>query len=165
MDIKFKQLIDARKTGERMHKMVEKHYLDMAPWASCSLIEIFDIIKKLPFQPDPPGMELIKRPLYTMEQIGPGGDCDDKAIALASWAKLNGIPYNFVGVGRKKPGVKYPPGKKINLTHVFAILKIDNKWIFADCTYSHNILGQVLGGYDRKELLHPHGRATPQRIR
>lgn len=155
MDISFKPLIDARVTGYRMHDLVERYYTDMAPWASDSLIEIYDKIKGLPFQSDPPGMELIKRPIYTMRQIGPGGDCDDKSIALAAWARLNSIPYQFVGVGRKIPGKKYKKGEIILLTHVFPILKIDGSWIIADATYSHNVLGYNLGNYDRTEILGP----------
>lgn len=155
MHIKLHPLIDAHFTGYRMHKMVAKHYQDMSPWASESLLEIFDRIKSIPFQADPPGMELIKRPKYTMEQIGPGGDCDDKSIALAAWAVLNSIPYNFLGVGRKIPGKKYARNEKILLTHVFPIVKIDGTWIIADATYSFNVLGYNLGNYDRIEVLGP----------
>jgi len=147
-----------------MHKMVAKHYQDMAPWASLSLIEIFDKIKNLPFNPDPDGLELIKRPIYTMKQIGPGGDCDDKAIAFASWAVLNSLKYNFLGVGRKVPGKRYGKNDKILLTHVFPIVKLDNQWIIADATYSFNCLGYNFGDYDRIEVLGPqNAKRNPRR--
>lgn len=155
MDIKLYELIDAQHTGYRMHQMVVDYYWNMAPYASLSLIEMYDKIKSIPYQEDPPGMELIKRPQYTMEQIGPGGDCDDKAIAMASWARVNSLEYNFIAVGRKEPGKKYARNEKILLTHVFSIIRIDGTWIIADATYSQNTLGQVLGGYDRIEVLGP----------
>jgi hypothetical protein len=87
-----------KQTGPLMHKMVDLYYRDMLPWAHYSLMEIFDYIKCIPFREDPPTEETLMRPIYTMTSQGWGGDCDDKSIALASWAKLNKIPYklNFV---------------------------------------------------------------------
>ena len=41
------------------------------------------------------------------------------------------------------------------LTHVFPIVKLDGEWIIADATYSLNVLGYNLGGYDRIEVLGP----------
>jgi hypothetical protein len=132
-----------------MKKMVNKYYEDMAPYASLSLTEIFEKIASLPFNPDPDNIELLKRPYYTMHRIGPGGDCDDKAIAMASWAKLTGIPWRFVGTGRKKPGKK-----RILLSHVYTELYILGEWLNCDCTYSFNILGlKTQGSYDKKEIL------------
>ena len=151
MVVTVRKLIGARQTGRFMHRMVEKYHSDMAPYASLSLPEIFDKIKSLKFNHDPPGVEVLKRPYYTMHGIGPGGDCDDKCIALASWAVLNNIPYRFLGVGRKKPGQK--PGSKILLTHVFTQLYINREWLNADCTYGFNVLGYIKGGYDRVEIL------------
>ena len=148
MIVTSQKLIDARHTGKVMHQMVKKYYRDMEPYVGLSFQEMFDVLKNIPFHPDPPMIEVLKRPFYTMHQIGPGGDCDDKAIAMASYAKLMGIPYRFKGVGRKNP--KY---KRILLTHVFTELYINREWIIADCTYSFNILGMVREKYDRVEVL------------
>lgn len=134
-----------------MHELVRKYYTDMAPYASNTLYEIYNLIKNIPFRFDPPNMEVLKRPYYTMNQIGPGGDCDDKSIALASWAVLNDIPYRFIGVGRKKPGQK--PWQKILLSHVYTELYINGTWIPADVTYAFNTLGYQKSGYDRKVIL------------
>ena len=92
-------LVSAKHTGKAMHEMVRKYHSDMAPWATESIFEFFDTMKSIPYQPDPKNIELIKRPSLTMMQIGPGGDCDDKSIAVASYAVLNLIPYRFLGVG------------------------------------------------------------------
>jgi len=148
MKVQTTKLIDAHQTGRAMHRLVNKFYTDMSPYAGLSYHEMYDIIKKIPFHADPPNMEVIKRPFYTMNQIGPGGDCDDKAIAMASYAKLVGIPYKFIGVGKKNP--KY---KKILLSHVFTQLYISGDWINADCTYPFNILGKVRETYQRVEVL------------
>ena len=148
MQITSRKLKDARQTGRLMHRMVELYFFDMAPYASMSYPEFYDFMKNIPFNPDPENIELLKRPYYTVKRIGPGGDCDDKSIAVASWAKIAGIPYRFVGVGNK-----ISKNEKILLSHVYPELYIGGKWIPFDTTYSFNILGQTLPNYDRRELL------------
>jgi len=140
-------------TGPFMHYMVRRYYEDMLPWAGCSLQEIYDIISNLPFRPDPPTEEMLMRPRYTMNMTGYGGDCDDKAIALASWAYLRGIPYRFVAV--RKPGRK-------SLHHVYTELYTNGKWVTADCTYNINTLGHQREHYIQHVIL-PDG-PVPQNI-
>lgn len=123
----------ATSTGKIMRKVVDQYYLDMAPYAHYSLIQIFERIKNIPYRPDPIDVETLMRPSYTMTMRGTGGDCDCKAIALASWAKLQKIPFNFVAIRRN--------GRK-NLHHVALELYINNKRIFADPTYRFNTLGR-----------------------
>lgn len=141
-------LIDAKHTGKIMRRMVDKFYLDMAPYAHLSFSEFFDLMKNIPFNPDPDGVELLKRPYYTMNRIGPGGDCDDKSICVASFFKIAGIPWRFVGVGNKKLGES-----KILLSHVYVEVYIYGKWIPFDTTYGFNIFGKTLHKYDRREIL------------
>jgi hypothetical protein len=119
-------------TGPHMHRMVNQYHRDMLPYASMGLFEVFDLVKAVPFRYDPPDEEVLQRPYYTMRGMGRGGDCDDKAICLASWAKLNGIPYRFVAVRRPD---------RFSLHHVFTELYIEGRWVHADCTYSFNTLG------------------------
>ena len=122
----------ATATGPYMHAMVNQYWQDMIPWGTLSLPQIFDKIKNIPYRPDPPDVETLMRPYYTMRSLGYGGDCDDKAIAMASWAVINHIPYRFVAVRRfGQP----------TLHHVFAELFTGDKWINADCTYRVNNLG------------------------
>jgi len=123
----------AKETGQYMRKMVDRFHTDMAPYAHLSLFKIFSIIKNVPFHPDPPDNETVQRPLYTLQQQGSGGDCDDKCIALASWAKLNSIPYRFVAV--RRPDMP-------RLHHVFCELWIEGKWLHADPTYRFNTIGR-----------------------
>jgi transglutaminase-like putative cysteine protease len=133
MDVSYAQTDgQAIETMKLMHKMVDKYYLDMAPYGSWSLPEIFDLIKNLPFRPDPPMDETLMRPRYTLTMQGSGGDCDDKSIALAAYCKLQGLPYRFVSVRRKNMK---------NLHHVFCQIYIAGKWMHADPTYNFNILG------------------------
>ena len=146
-------LVSAKHTGKAMHEMVRKYHSDMAPWATESIFEFFDTMKSIPYQPDPKNIELIKRPSLTMMQIGPGGDCDDKSIAVASYAVLNLIPYRFLGVGKKNPHKKYRLFDKVLLTHVFTELYIGGEWVTFDTTYRFNVLGQAMNKYDRVVIL------------
>lgn len=134
----------ATSTGPYMHRMVERYYMDMAPYASLSFPEIFDLIKSIPYRPDPPDVETLMRPLYTMRMEGTGGDCDDKAIALASWCKLHRIPYRFVAARR--------PDRDV-LHHVYAEVCIYGKWMPADCTYSVNFPCVLREHYAEKIIL------------
>lgn len=124
----------ATETGKLMHRMVDMYYRDMMPYASFDIDEIFNIVKDIPYNPDPEDAETLMRPMYTMNSIGTGGDCDDKAIALASYAKINRIPYRFVAVrAHGKP----------DLHHVFVEFykPIMGGWFPMDATYSVNTLG------------------------
>lgn len=134
----------ARSTGPYMHRMVDQYYMDMAPYASLSLLEIFEVIKSLPYRPDPADAETLMRPRYTMAMQGFGGDCDDKAIALASWARLNRIPYRFVASRRYD---------RKALHHVYTELCIYGKWTPYDCTYSINQPGVHREKYAEKVIL------------
>jgi hypothetical protein len=148
MNIDYKELQDAKYTGKMMHQLVNKYYLDMAPYSAMNPSDFFNLMKNLPYNPDPKGMELIKRPYFTMNKIGAGGDCDDKAICVGAWAKLNNISYKFVGVGRKINNIK-----KIPLSHVYTELYLNNEWVTFDTTYSYNIYGKPLTDFDRYEIL------------
>ena len=148
MIITKQKLKDAKQTGRVMHLMVSKFYRDMAPYATMSLPEIYDKIKKIPFNFDPKSTEVLKRPMFTMQQVGLGGDCDCKSIALASWSVLNGLKYRFLGVGRREKGKK-----KVLLSHVFPQIYINGSWLSADPTYAFNVLGFTRNDYDRVEVL------------
>lgn len=123
----------AKSTGYLMKQVVEKYYRDMLPYTSCSLLQIFHIIKSLPYRPDPLTTETLMRPSHTMNMRGTGGDCDDKSIALASWARLFKIPYRFIAIRRH--------GRK-NLHHVAVELYTNGRWLFCDPTYSFNTIGR-----------------------
>lgn len=124
---------EARKTGGLMREMVEKYHRDMLPYAHLSLPQVYNLIKSIPFRPDPPDAETLMRPFYTMNGLGTGGDCDDKSIALASYCRLLGIPYRFVAVRRADEKL---------LHHVYLECYIADRWVHADPTYRFNRLGR-----------------------
>jgi transglutaminase-like putative cysteine protease len=131
-------------TGRYMREMVDKYYKDMVLYASYSLPEVFDIIKSIPYRDDHPDAEVLMRPLYTLQQRGYGGDCDCKAIALASYCMLVGIPFRFVAVRQFD---------KKQLHHVYLQLYLYNEWIVADPTYGFNVLGREREPYAERVII------------
>lgn len=134
----------AGSTGIKMREMVERYKADMLPWIHLSLIEVYDRIKNIPYRPDPADRELLQRPLYTMTATGTGGDCDDKCIALASYAALLKIPYRFIAVRRQN---------KKTLHHVLTQLYLNNRWISFDPTYDFNNFGRERGTYAERLII------------
>jgi transglutaminase-like putative cysteine protease len=143
----IEELGTPQNTANKMREIVQKFKNDMVIYSNLSFSEMFELIKKIPYNQDPDGIEFLKRPYYTMNRHGPGGDCDDKAIALASYCELNKIPWKIVATGRKNPN--YP---NIPLTHVFLVVYLGNQWVIADPTYSCNVIGKT-GSHDRLEFL------------
>ncbi len=133
-----------RDTGKMMRFLADTYYQDMAPYATMSLLEVFDLVRKIPYRADPPEVEFLQRPMATLNGTGWGGDCDDKAICMAAWAKLNGIPYRFLAVS----GDKNRP-----VHHVLTLMYIGGNWVPVDPTYSHYTLGRTLERYARRELI------------
>ncbi len=127
-----RELVSIQQTGREMHRFVEGFRSDMLPWATLSPIEIFNRLKAIPYRYDPESVEFLQRPYYTMSGTGSGGDCDDKAICVASWARLRGVPYRFVAVGSSKEEGAH---------HVFAEIFLFGKWVPMDVTYSFNVMG------------------------
>lgn len=69
---------------------------------------------------DPPDVELIQTPQYTLQQQA--GDCDDQATLLASLLMAIGHPAQFVAVGMQ--------GQP--LSHVLVQTLIGQKWVSAE---------------------------------
>lgn len=94
----------AQSTGAVMRSMVEKYYLDMAPYASLSVIQVFNLIKNLPYRPDPVDIETLMRPKYTMTMKGYGGDClseDTRLLTPDGYMCISKVKVNDVIMGKK----------------------------------------------------------------
>jgi len=141
----------ANETGTMMHKCVDLYYYDMIPYSHYAFTDIFDIIAGVPYNPDPPEAETIQRPYYTMHSLGLGGDCDDKAIAIASWAKIVKCPDPNTGKSYRFLAVRSP--NKTQLHHVYAEIFLDGEYIPADCTYSFNNPGIIRGPYAEYRII------------
>jgi transglutaminase-like putative cysteine protease len=137
-----------------MKIIAETYREDVAEYASMNLLDFYTMVKDIPYKYDMVcGKlgEILQRPQYTLNRNGAGGDCDDKAIVMASYAILNKIPYRFKAVG------KIPNGA---VSHVYTEFQIEGEWIPVDATYPHNTLGKVLSSYKRECFLDPENKIT-----
>lgn len=123
----------AIETGPFMYLMAKRYKNDMLPYCHLTPLQIYDIIKKIPFRPDPLDVETLMRPYYTMNSMGYGGDCDDKSIAYAAYCELNKIPYYFVAVRK---------ANRHDLHHVMLKIYLSGAWYTVDPTYSFNTFGR-----------------------
>ncbi len=140
------ELVDVQQTASNMYRIAYAWKDDMAPYASMSLQELFQLLKSIPFNADPNETELLQRPFYTLHQIGQGGDCDDKAICTGAWCHLNGLRFRFLAVSMQAD-------KKLH--HVLTEIFIRGLWTEFDPTYSFNVLGRPLRKYTARLILQP----------
>lgn len=126
--------LSVNETLKQMRSMVEAHWRDMAPYVHLPITEAYENIKNIPWRADSiDGFddEVVMRPSYTMFEMGVGGDCDDKAVMMASYLKAAGYPWRFVAVGDDK------------FEHVYVETQIDGQVVPLDATYPYNTFGLV----------------------
>jgi transglutaminase-like putative cysteine protease len=131
-------------TANEMYRLARHYASDTAQYSTMSLNAWFNKVKRIPYRKDPPGEEYLQRPLATLWRIGRGGDCDDKAILLATWAVNNGLPFRWVAVGRM-------PTRPLH--HILVQILINGAWMTCDATYPHNTLGTSLNDYAKVTIL------------
>lgn len=119
-------LDNVNQTGAKMSSLVCLYWTDLGPWLDRPFIEFYRYVCALPYIPDPPGVETVSRPAYTLNGAYGPRDCDDKAVLCAAWWHGHGRPVRFVASSTK-------PDKKLH--HVF--LQLDNG-VFIDATYKKN---------------------------
>lgn len=126
-------LENVNQTGEKMRRLVCLYWPDLGAWLERPFVDFYVHVCRLPYIADPPGVETVSRPAYTLNGAYGPRDCDDKAVLCASWWHGHGRPVRFVASSTK-------PDKKLH--HVF--LQLDNG-VFVDATYKKN--QQFLGNY------------------
>ena len=129
-------------TLDQVERLARTYYMDAAPLANLSIQELFKFVAEyIEYKKDPPGIELVMRPAYTIRRRA--GDCDDKAVLFLAYCQLKNIPcgYSIVSQKTEKP-----------YHHIFTYLIIDNKRIDADATYNFNRLGESKTWAKRKDF-------------
>lgn len=126
-----------------MHQVISSFYSDLGEMVNWSLPRFFDFVKKIPYERDKHGTEILARPLVLFSEFS-SMDCKKKAILIASWLKANGIPYRLLAVS------EIPTGK---IHHVFPQAFINNKWENVDATYSRYFLFQKKPKITKVEIL------------
>jgi len=84
------------------------------------------------FVGDIAGVETLQSPRATME-LG-AGDCDDRAVYLASLARSIGIPTAFKVIGAD-------PRNRSRFSHVYLTARVGGRMISMDPTYQENPFG------------------------
>lgn len=128
-----RQLYDVNQTGAQMSRLVLTYWTDLGAWLNRPFSEFYRYVCNLPYIPDPPGVETVSRPGYTINPGYAPRDCDDKAVLIASWLHGNGHKCRFVASSTK-------PNRQLH--HVF--VQLDDGTLI-DATYSQN--AQFLGSY------------------
>lgn len=136
MDAKFKavHLVDPRQTAREMARICTQYAADLGELAKMPLPRFFDLVRKLPYMPDPQAAETLSRPKYLLEKDYPFRDCDDKAILVGSWCYLNGHPFGFYASSVK-------PNRALH--HVWTVANINGRAVVIDPTYKHHKLGEL----------------------
>lgn len=127
-------LTDPRQTAKEMARICTQYAGDLGELAKMPLPRFFDLVRKLPYMPDPQNAETLSRPRYLLEKDYSFRDCDDKAILMGAWCYLNGHPFGFYASSVK-------PSRQLH--HVWTVAKINGKTVILDPTYSHHKLGEL----------------------
>lgn len=117
----------------RMVGLVRRTAEDVAPWALVPLEEFFRMVSRGHYnrEPDNWRAQVLARPAATISKTVPVIACANKAIIVASWAQMNGIPWRLVAVSRVR-------GRSPH--HVFPELYIGGEWRPVDATYPWSVL-------------------------
>ncbi|MCP4356005.1 MAG: hypothetical protein GY793_10330 [Proteobacteria bacterium] len=109
-----------------INSLISKYHKDMGVHKAINLnfSDFFDYVKKLRYSRDFPRPEIISRVKYYNRLDG--WDCKKKSVLLGSYCKFNGIPYRLVISSNDK---------NKDFHHIFVQVKLNNKWVNADCTY------------------------------
>jgi hypothetical protein len=127
-------LTDPRQTAKEMARICTQYAGDLGELAKMPLPRFFDLVRKLPYMPDPQNAETLSRPRYLLEKDYAFRDCDDKAILIGAWCYLNGHPFGFYASSTK-------PSRQLH--HVWTVAKINEKTVILDPTYRHHKLGEL----------------------
>jgi hypothetical protein len=136
MEAKFRSvpLRHPRQTAAEMARLCTVYAKDLGHLANLSLPAFFNVVRKLPYRPDPKTAETLSRPKYLLEKDYAFRDCDDKAILMGAYCYLKGYPFGFYASSIK-------PSKQLH--HVWTIAKVDGKNVVLDPTYSHHKFGEL----------------------
>jgi transglutaminase-like putative cysteine protease len=131
-------------TGRLMRRIAISFASDVVPYLTLSPLQFYERVRDIPYREDPNQLEFLQRPAITLSGRGPGGDCDDKAIALASYYFLNGVRFRFVAGSRKVNGP---------LHHVWVRVYIEGRWSNLDATYAWNSMGELVGEWPKQIVI------------
>lgn len=121
---RFEKTLD--NIAERIEYLINTYYRDCEPFRNVGLKRFFDFVaNEVRYVNDPPGEELIMRPLYLLKIRK--GDCDDKTVLFGAYLKMRGIPFGYSLVSQSI--IK-------NYHHVFPFVLFHGRRLDVDATYA-----------------------------
>jgi hypothetical protein len=106
----------------------------LVPLSAFPFQRYYDFIRQLRYERDHEPVEQVGRPAWIMERRIDGMDCKKKAVMIASWLQIHGIPFRLVGTSRR--------GDR-EIHHIFPQAKFNGEWVNVDATYSNYRIGQI----------------------
>ena len=130
-------LFDKAQTAQRIKAIVDEYAGDLekclivrngrnVPLSALPLKEFFDFVREIPYRRDKKPIEIVSRPYYIVKHLSLGYDCKKKAVLMASYCKLNSIPFRFIGSSQRKDG---------KIHHIFVQGLFNGQWLNLDATY------------------------------
>lgn len=125
-------------TAGSMYQVTDRFAGDLKNFKNLSLSDFFRRVANMRYRKDPRGAEIVARPKWGLSLAKRGGiDCKKKAVIMAGFLKMSGVPFRFVGSStRPKPFFGKPP-----IHHVFPQGKFCAgsrcQWKNVDATYPH----------------------------
>lgn len=150
--------ISIPQTIDKMRQMVDNYTGDLIEWfdwyeatygREINLRSFYEYIKRLPYI-DYGGSEVVKRQKYTLME---GGDCDQKAILLASYFRLKypEVDQFFKAIMPKKN--PQPWYSHVYNQVCFPVMSGKEKVLPLDATYDWNKFGKEVPHIDFKLFL------------
>lgn len=135
MPVDVKPLANKRQTLEQMVEIIRSRSDDLKKYGADKMTfpAWFNYVRKMKYRQDRPGIEIIARPEIVLNGDDVGADCKKKAILIASWLQIHGIPWRLITSSTRAD-------KKIH--HVFPQYLAGDNWVNADATYSRFRIGQ-----------------------
>ncbi|EMO96273.1 hypothetical protein [Leptospira interrogans] len=128
-------------TVEDVFRIAYLYPQDLGEYLHKSIFELYNLIRSLPYCPDPPGLETVSRFKFTRLPWFPIRDCDDKTIPILSWAIYHNVPCRAVVCGQA-----------VRPHHIYPELSLNGHWLTVDATYPDRCtFGQKLYGENFRE--------------
>ena len=132
-------LLSKDQTGKEMYRIINNYSADLndvfvkrngklIPLSNLSILEMFDVVRKIPYRRDIHNIEVVARPIKILASSPAGMDCKKKSILMSSFCKENKIPFRLIASSRR-------PDKKVH--HVFPQGLLGGMYRNLDATYSH----------------------------
>lgn len=120
------------------------YWRDLGGYLDTTLKSFFNSVREIPYLEDQEE-EIIARPKYLLDRKKFAGlDCKKKSVLLGAYFNAHGMPWRLVTVSEK-------PNKEIH--HIFPQVKIGDRWLNADATYSDYELFEAKPDVTRAQVM------------